>query len=138
MSTILKDIRYVSRMLAKSPGFALVAIATLGLGIGVNSTVFSVVNAYLFRPLPVKEPNQLVAIASKNRQFDFPFNLSYPNYKDVLERTDVFSDTIGFDGEVVNMSVGGHPERVWVELVLTVLEGRSHRLAQFLSWQAGR
>src|SRR5205085_4939632 len=117
MSAILKDVRHVARSLAKSPAFTLIGILTLGLGIGVNSTVFSVVNAYLFRPLPVSRPDELVALATKSKNFEFPDSVSYLNYQDMIDRAGVFSDAIGYSSEVVNMSSAGHPERVFVEMV---------------------
>ena len=60
METLWHDLKFGVRALLKNPGFTAVAVLTLALGIGVNSTVFSIVNAYLFRPLPVKDADQLV------------------------------------------------------------------------------
>src|SRR3954467_13433939 len=62
METLRQDIRYAVRGLRKAPAFRLVALVTLALGIGVNSSIFSVVNAILYRPLPVERPNELVDI----------------------------------------------------------------------------
>lgn len=117
MQTLLQDLRYSARMLLKNPGFASIAIVTLALGIGVNSTVFSIVNTYLFQPLPVKSPDQLVALGTKDNTFEVPYEMSYPNYEDLRDQTDVFSDAIAFQNTVFNLAADGQPERTWAEFV---------------------
>jgi len=94
METFWKDLRYAFRMLWKSPGFTLIAMLALGLGIGANTAIFSVFNGVLWRPLPVKDPQQLVILASKTPNFDFPLNLSYPDFQDYRQLRAVFSDLI--------------------------------------------
>ena len=117
MNDTIRDLRYAVRALAKNPGFAAFAVLTLALGIGVNSAVFSVVNAYLFRPLPVANPEQLVAIATRDKSLEFPYEVSYPNYEDLRDRTDVFADVVSFESGVVSLSADDRAERVWVEWV---------------------
>ena len=95
MNRILHDLRGGYRLMLKSPGFSLVAILSLALGIGANTAIFSVVSAVLFRPLPVKDPHQLVSLYSgfgSNRTTYGPF--SYVDYVDFAEKTDVFSGLV--------------------------------------------
>lgn len=62
MDTLWKDLRYSVRVLSKSPGFSMVVILSLALAIGANTSIFSIVNAFLLRPMPVDDPDRLVAI----------------------------------------------------------------------------
>ena len=95
MTKILQDLRGGYRLMWKSPGFTAVAVLSLALGIGANSAIFSVVSAVLFRPLPVKDPKQLVSLYSgfgSQRTTFGPF--SYADYVDFAEKTDVFSGLV--------------------------------------------
>src|SRR5271157_5005565 len=76
METLLRDSRYALRMLARSPGFAVVVILTLALGVGVNTAFFSVANFIVLRPLPVRDPGQLVVLATVRRTP--PKSATYP------------------------------------------------------------
>jgi macrolide transport system ATP-binding/permease protein len=117
METFWKDLRYAFRMLVKSPGFTLIAVLALGLGIGANTAIFSVFNGMLWRPLPAKNPEQLVALAAKPTALDFPLQLSYPDVKDYRELKAVFSDITAYTPSPVNLGAQGRPERAWCELV---------------------
>src|SRR5215217_8298795 len=95
---MFQDIRYGIRMLLKKPGFTLVAVLSLALGIGANTAIFSLFDAVLLRSLPVHEPQQLVLLGNGKEQgmtLGFPDQswdlFSYPFYRQVQQRTDVFS-----------------------------------------------
>ena len=90
METLLQDIRYGIRMVAKSPSFAVIAILTLALGIGANTALFSVVNGVLLNPLPYDQPDRLVAIYSKSSEFPRS-SISYPNFLDWVREQRSFS-----------------------------------------------
>src|SRR6266508_3957101 len=117
MQTLWQDLRYGARMLLKKPGFTLIAVFTLALGIGASTAIFSVVNAYLFKPLPVRNAERLVAIGTLDQHFDLPHGVSWRNYEDLRQLTEVFSDCIAYQFEVVNFDVRGQGERSFIELV---------------------
>jgi predicted permease len=104
-------------MLIKSPVFSIVAVLALGLAIGANTSIFSLFNGVMWRPLPVKDPQQLVVVATKQRGLDFPIPLSYPDFQDYRQLKAVFSDMIGYVPDPVNLQAEGRPTRAWAELV---------------------
>ncbi len=117
MASLLKDLRYAIRGLRRSPGFALVAVATLALGIGVNSSVFSVVNAILFRPIPVERPAELVDIYGHAATSSSHATLSHPNLESYRERTRTLSGLIGFANFFAQFASGNDARIVIGELV---------------------
>jgi predicted permease len=116
METLLQDIRYGIRLIAKSPGFAAIAIVTLALGIGVNTAVFSVVNGVLLNPLPYSQPDRLVAVYSKNKQFDHS-SISYPNFLDWVRDQRSFTALAAFRPDDYNLTGVGEPQRLSAEMV---------------------
>src|SRR5262245_19645237 len=91
MDTLLRDIRYGMRTLVKRPVFTVVAVLVLGLGIGANTAIFSVVNAILLRSLPFRDADQLVLLwGSRPAQGRLPVPLSLPNFNDVKAQTQGF------------------------------------------------
>src|SRR5580704_7291227 len=101
------------RALRRSPGFALTAVATLALGIGANTAIFSVVNTVLLQPLPYPDPERIVQIAL-NWPGGSGYTLSVPEFVAAREQTSVFQDTAAYDfgGPGVNLTDGDRPEQV--------------------------
>src|SRR6266567_487822 len=97
MNGLIQDLRYALRQLRKSPGFTIVAVLTLALGIGANSAIFTVVNALMLRMLPVKDPRQLVIVGDpamvNARSNGTPRTdiFSYPLYKELRDRNAAFT-----------------------------------------------
>ncbi len=110
---IRKDLVVAIRRLQSSPGFTIAAIITLALGIGANATIFSAVDALIFRSLAVDRPDQLVSVNTRMAKDEYPVQ-SYPNYVDFRDRNNVLSGLAGYRPEPVNFSRGnGNNSRVW-------------------------
>ena len=117
MKNFWQDAKYGFRRLRKSPGFTALAIVSLTLGIGANTAIFSLVNTVLLRPLPVKEPEQLVQVyGTLHGGADYTIQ-SYLNYTDYRDRNEVFSGTLAYRFAPMSLSHGGANERVWGYLV---------------------
>ena len=123
MRTLWQDLRYGVRMLLKTPGFTLVAVVALALGIGANSAIFSAVNAFLLRPLPVEKPEELVVLFESDRErrsFDNEF--SYLDYRDYRDQSQSFSGLIIHSFASAAIGGGGSSEHdrnglIWGEVV---------------------
>jgi putative ABC transport system permease protein len=112
-TSLLRDLHYAFRTLARNPGFACVSILALALGIGANSAIFTVVNSVLLQPLRFQKPEQLVVIRERNLKAGFPqFSLSPGNYVDFRDHNHSFSGFAAFRGQGMNMSGGSEPERL--------------------------
>ncbi|HKV69903.1 MAG TPA: ABC transporter permease [Gemmatimonadales bacterium] len=113
MDTLLQDLRYAARTLLKSPGFTIVAVLTLGLGIGAITTMFSVVNGVLLEPLAYQQAERLVDIASKDRAASAGGNqFSFPDLRDLRRNTRSFVQLGAFRYWLFNLSGQTGPEAV--------------------------
>ncbi|HEX4946105.1 MAG TPA: ABC transporter permease [Blastocatellia bacterium] len=118
MQTLLQDLRYSLRRLRKSPGFTLIAILSLALGIGANTAIFSLVNTALLRPLPlVERPQEIVSVYGTFNNGAGDTLFSYPNYKDLRDRNDVFTGLLAYRFAPLSLSHQGNNERIWGYLV---------------------
>ena len=120
IENLLHDLRYGFRMLRNNPGFSVVAILTLALGIGANTAIFSVVYAALMRPLPYWQPNLLITLGEvrpqegKSTELDTrSWNASYPDYLDWTHQSKSFQSLAGFSGDGFTLHGAGEPEMVF-------------------------
>jgi putative ABC transport system permease protein len=112
MDTFLQDLRYAARTLVKNPGFAALTIACLALGIGVNSTIFSVVDTVAIRPLPFRDPSALVSLATTHQANGIDRgDVSYLDLQDWKARSRSFADIAAVSGRSLTLSDGDEPER---------------------------
>src|ERR1700722_10683959 len=117
MPTVWRDIRYACRMLARSPGFTAVVVVSLALGMGANTAIFSIVNAYLFRPMPVDRPDRLVAVYSTSPRWSGIGSFSYPDLVDYRKQETGLSDLMGSTGIPLSITGDEKPELIWGEIV---------------------
>ena len=117
MQTLWQDLRYSVRMLVKKPGFTLVAVLTLALGVGANATIFNVVNGLLFKPLPIAAPEQVVSLYAVRADGSRSSRFSWPDYVDYRERGDLFSGLIAHTLTPVTMGAGEQAEPLLCEQV---------------------
>jgi putative ABC transport system permease protein len=110
MATLLQDLRYAFRLLAKSPGFTAIAVLTLALGIGANTAIFTVVDAVLLRPLGFRDPARLMLVAEKSA---LPtISTSYQNYVDWRDQSHSFESLEATRGTTITLTGTGEPERL--------------------------
>jgi len=118
MQTLLQDLRYGARMLWKNPGFTLIAVITLALGIGANTAIFSVVDAVLLRPLPYKEPERIALVQQHMPKLGWYYGgVSAPELLDYIAGNETFAEMAGYG--IINLNLTGErePQRLQVARV---------------------
>src|SRR3954471_15136479 len=114
MFNFFRDLRFSLRSLARRPAFAAAAIATLAVGIGANSAIFSVVNAVLLRPLPYDKPDDVVVVweTSSGAKADEHGGVSGPNFSDWQRESKVFTQLAAFDDKSMILTGQNGPEQI--------------------------
>src|SRR4029077_7990323 len=111
MRSTIQDLRFALRMLGKNPGFTVVAILTLALGIGANSAIFSVVDAVLLRPLPYRDPHRLIYLSQVNLQTQTNgIFLSFPKYTQIAEQNRTMESVAAYFAATLNYVTKREPE----------------------------
>ena len=117
METLWQDVRQGLRILLKSPAFTATVVLTLGLGIGANAAVFSIINTLLLRPLPVAQPDNLYVIGVLHQDNEQPHQVSWSDYVDYRDRSGVFADLAAYSIGFAGLSADNHAERIAVSYV---------------------
>jgi predicted permease len=113
--TAVRDAR---RALLGQPGFTAVALLTLAFGIAVNVTLFGMISAFFFQPLPIANPHGLVIVMQRSDLVNVPYGHAYADYRDYREASTTLRDLAAYMPTPVHLAVGGHaPERTWIEVV---------------------
>jgi putative ABC transport system permease protein len=116
LDTAARDLRYAARMLRRSPGFTMIAVLTLALGIGANTAIFSVIDAVLLRPLPYPNAKYLVRVEERHEGWTAT-GISYANFLDLKNNSQSLSDVAAMRWWTANLADGGEPESVQSALV---------------------
>lgn len=114
-----RDVRVAVRALSRSPGLVAVVVLTLALGVGVTTAIYSVVDAYMFRPLPGRFGSELVVLGRTDREIALPHALSYPDYLDIRSDTAVFASLTAYTSQFADLNSGqgasGRADRMWID-----------------------
>jgi predicted permease len=137
MTHLRQDLRYAIRTLASKPGFTLAAVLVLALGIGVNSAVFSLINAFLLKPLQVQKPEELAGLYSRDTKHPSVYRaFSYPNYVDIRNNNQAFTSLAALSMALVGIQEGDHTRQSLAAVVssnyfstlgVAMLKGRAFR-----------
>ncbi|HUJ31215.1 MAG TPA: ABC transporter permease [Candidatus Acidoferrum sp.] len=139
MTNLLRDVRFGARMFRKNPWFTCAAVTVLALGIGANTAIFSLVNAFLLKPLVIRDPAQLVGCYSRDTSKGSYRGFSYPDYAELRENHSVFSSLMAHDMAMVGLSEGDTTRRVFADVVsanyfamfgVPLFQGRPFTLAE--------
>ena len=117
MGSLLRDFRYGVRMLIGKPGFTAAAVAVLALGIGANTAIFSLVNAFLLKPLLIEKPEQIVGVYSRDTRRPDYRAFSYPNYSDLRENNTVFTSLAAHNLAMAGLQEGDTTRRIFADLI---------------------
>ena len=118
MASLAQDVRYALRMLRKNPGLTGIAVLTLALGIGANTAIFSMVNSFLLRPLPVPNPSEIAVLAFQQKKGPLQNNFSIPEFQDIRGGTSTaFSDVLGFQFGAGGITIDGKTQPITVNYV---------------------
>ena len=118
LESLLADIRFAVRWLRKSPGFTLVAVASLAIGIGFNTALFAIVDAVLFKPLPVAAPERLADVFTSDSTGKVEFSTSsYPDYRDLNAQNDVFDGLVGYSPMLAALNLDSRSRLAMGEIV---------------------
>ncbi len=117
MDELVRDIRHSFRRLLGAPGFSVIAVLTLSLGIGANASIFAIVNKALLKPLPISEPSRVLALSNASRDGRMFPTFSYLNFKDLRDRDSAVADLFAYSPMPVSLSHDGINERVWSYLI---------------------
>src|SRR5207253_2501399 len=118
MHTLWPDLRYAARLLLKNPGFTLIVLLTLSLGIGANTAIFSVADKLLLRSLPVADPQQLALVSGETVNPKFQNNIfSYPDYVDYRDQNEVFRGLLAFNQTTAKLGTGEQSGKIGIEMV---------------------
>ena len=117
MDSLWQDVRLGFRTLAKAPLFTTAVVLTLGLGIGANAAVFTIVNRLLLKPLPVRDPGSLYVLAVQHEGNEEPHNVSWLDYQDFKDKSGAFEDLAAYDVNFVGLSTDNRAERITVSYV---------------------
>ena len=117
MTAALQDLRYALRGLRTHRGFAAIAILSLALGIGANTTIFTLIRAIFLREFAVRDPATLAAIFTVDPRNPGLFLNSYPNYRDLRDRNNVFSSVLLYCPSIISLTGRGDPQLITIQLV---------------------